>query len=143
MTQIWKQCLKCGTPAKVKPRERRCKRQPFGQGSYACWGQLIRMEQKKEQKPKLSTAEHDRTSPHAWRTRAAAKLAKAQLRQEKARARMKEHLAAAARAMQQEDQWRRRETFYFRMTQMTDEQIAEDRARRKNRPRKVRRGMDL
>jgi hypothetical protein len=55
---IRKRCAKCGVISRVKARERRCKQAAFGQGSFACYGNLELIIRRKiapeERKDKLS-----------------------------------------------------------------------------------------
>ncbi len=99
MKKVSKRCDKCGTTSLVLPRERRCKRQMFGSGSYACWGRLVRPE-----KPKVvRTPQQQATADMA--------------RSEKV---LDDKLQQLTRLVTSIREWRRKVAYYARRAVLTD-----------------------
>ena len=114
---VRKRCGRCGWVGRVRPRERRCKRQQVA-GGYACWGELARVatvrpvrEVRRSQDVAQRKLEHARrmvtektramgrlaTSLHAWERKAAHYARRASMTDAEVQAERERRVARAAR----------------------------------------------
>ena len=129
--RLRKRCSKCGHVADYKPRERRCKRQPFGPRSYCCWGRLALVAAPEPAprptappKPQPSTRPQDVA---ARKLEHARKMVGAKMVEIGATSKA---LARLVRAM---GEWERRANYYAALASRTDAEIEQERAARAER----------
>ena len=139
MANIIKQCQRCGWSGPVRPRERRCKQRRFGQGSYACWGQLLTVRRPEPAKAASQNARPER-QPKRPQEKSATKRDAARRRVSALEAQVETATATIANAYRSIKRWRqliteweRRADYHGRRASMTDDELRtefEDRKKR-------------
>lgn len=136
--RVRKRCLKCGHIASVKPRQRKCYQPRFGQGSYACWGELVPNVkfQSAVTVGEIATVANVRPQDVAEKKLAAA------------RKMVSEKTKAMARLATSLRMWEARASRFAKQASMTDDEIAAAKAKRiadadRRRAEKARRGIKI
>lgn len=111
--RVRKVCTRCGSVGRYRPRERRCKVQRYGKGSYCCWGALAPVEKKTEGDDMKQTAKQGRGAAYY------------QQQYRKSEQQVDACLRRLSRTMTSLRMWQRRERYYAEQMGLSDEQRAE------------------
>lgn len=126
MRRVTKRCQKCDWIGDVSIRQRKCQQWTFGRGSYACWGDLVRVSSARDETPAPAL-------PRRAQDVALDRLRQTQRAIDKKLGHIADLSKSLQRALKMLDKLRRRAEMLEAKSRMTDQEVQAERDARKQR----------